>query len=509
MRKIYTLFFAASFSLPLALNAQNWDLLNAADHHHFRLDGDATITATIRTTSAQLQGLDSVFQLNRISCDSCLTWASGPMGACDTCYGLRNLPQFLQRTATKLPNGDYTFTGPGNILVKPQASLAQSWTFDAANSITAIVTAAYSGTVLGNTDSIKVAMLSSGDSVSWSKDHGLLKYPAAYGSGNYYRLVGIQTRQLGQLVPLMRDFYDIQAGDIFEYEAYQTNGMSPVWQDMQRKDYVLARQDMGDSIVLTVHSLLMTYDYNLFPQPGGSYVWNYWSYTQNYYYEASELAGLDAYNNEWVIDGTNNAPFYRAQRFLEPLEGRESLKYGRQDRPASQDGLWANGPTWTAPVPSASDTLMHYDMNYYYQNPGTPVHTYLGAIYSAGLGRTYYWMSTFFESSFVEQLVAYKKGNDTVGVFTPDDVLTGLPPSASKETFKLFPNPASDIFFLEGEIAGAQLTLLDMQGRQVLKQMAQTNSPRVDVSSLPAGIYLLQVLTEKGEVSQKKIAVRR
>lgn len=511
MKKSYLFFCLALFSV--ALHAQNWSPVNGTDHFHFRKDGDATITATIRSTSTQLVGPDTVFALNRISCDSCLTWSNGPMTACDTCYGLRNLPQFLQRTATHLANGDFQFSDPGNILFPALAGVGYSWTFDAANSITATVSAAFAGTVFGNADSIKVALLSSGDSLSWSKDHGLLLYPAAYGSGTYYRLTGIQTRQLGQLVPMMRDFFDIQPGDIFEYQSFLTNGMSPLEDQQTRKDYITGRQDIGDSIVLQVTTYMASYGLynNSWPNPY-TWAWNYGSYQHTVIYEASLLTECDAYNNEWSVNDSvvpQPQPDFRAQRYLESTQqNRESLRRGRIDRDPLYNGLWAGGPIWTAPFSATSDTLVHYDQNVVQMGGPYPFGNDLGAVYSAGLGRTYYWASSFFEGSIVEKLTAYKKGTDTVGVFTPDGVLLGITPlQTDVATFDVYPNPAGDQLFVKAAVEkGAHLSLLDVSGREVVVQTLSEPVTEIATDALAAGVYFLQLHSSKG-VTTKKVLI--
>jgi hypothetical protein len=59
-----------------------------------------------------------------------------------------------------------------------------------------------------------------------------------------------------------------------------------------------------------------------------------------------------------------------------------------------------------------------------------------------------------------------------------------------KSSFKIWPNPASDVINLEAEDLAlspkAYISIIDLQGRQVMKI---PYSERIDISSLRAGFY--------------------
>src|SRR5436190_19976972 len=90
-------FLVLIFLFPIQSFSQNWSVINSTDKFNYRLDGDNIITATIYSDSLRLSGSDSAFFLNRIMCDTCATIIGGPNPQCDTCYGLKNQPQFMQR----------------------------------------------------------------------------------------------------------------------------------------------------------------------------------------------------------------------------------------------------------------------------------------------------------------------------------------------------------------------------------------------------------------------------
>ncbi len=84
-------------------------------------------------------------------------------------------------------------------------------------------------------------------------------------------------------------------------------------------------------------------------------------------------------------------------------------------------------------------------------------------------------------------------------------------PSCTSATLNTFPNPVSDYFILEMSnlsSTGTSIELINLEGKTVYSEhfMVQTISKRIDVSSLPAGVYLLKI--SSGNISRiKKIVV--
>ena len=72
----------------------------------------------------------------------------------------------------------------------------------------------------------------------------------------------------------------------------------------------------------------------------------------------------------------------------------------------------------------------------------------------------------------------------------------------------LTPNPAADAVTVSAEATLLTLELRDLLGRTVLSQQPSANSTTVDVSTLPAGTYILRLHTPQG-VATKKLVVSR
>lgn len=89
-------------------------------------------------------------------------------------------------------------------------------------------------------------------------------------------------------------------------------------------------------------------------------------------------------------------------------------------------------------------------------------------------------------------------------------VLNSLSEVSKREQITVFPNPGKDNLeiSLGSEAKGkAQIRLVDMQGRQVLSQNASSDSEngniKIQVSGLPKGLYVVQVVTEGNKYTLK------
>jgi len=86
-------------------------------------------------------------------------------------------------------------------------------------------------------------------------------------------------------------------------------------------------------------------------------------------------------------------------------------------------------------------------------------------------------------------------------------ISTGVENIATTGTFKIFPNPANQDFQID--LSGLkslpqQFEITDLSGRVILtKQYSGSLLQTISINELPAGNYLLRIITEKGIVTQK------
>lgn len=75
-------------------------------------------------------------------------------------------------------------------------------------------------------------------------------------------------------------------------------------------------------------------------------------------------------------------------------------------------------------------------------------------------------------------------------------------PRVDKSNFTIYPNPSSGNIFISG-VNISNIQVLDLMGKVVLTQ--NTPSNEINIESLPAGMYMINALSDKGLVVQKII----
>lgn len=71
--------------------------------------------------------------------------------------------------------------------------------------------------------------------------------------------------------------------------------------------------------------------------------------------------------------------------------------------------------------------------------------------------------------------------------------------------FEVYPNPAKNVVFVKGELAGKTLSLINAVGQTVWTGIVETNTVELSVMKFPPGVYVLQV----GESEREKIIIEK
>lgn len=82
---------------------------------------------------------------------------------------------------------------------------------------------------------------------------------------------------------------------------------------------------------------------------------------------------------------------------------------------------------------------------------------------------------------------------------------TYLAPDKMREKVNVFPNPVTDEISVESEELILKLVLYDLNGKVVRQSLAMTSASKLEVSGLPSGNYILQVVTPESSVIKKII----
>jgi hypothetical protein len=459
-----------------------------------------------------MNGNDSVYFLNRIMCDPCVTIVGGP-NPCDTCYAAKNRPQFLQRQVTVSSSGIANFRDTGNIVINTLAALSNSWLFDSTQNISATVIAVSMDSVFGNYDSVKTMLLSSGDTLRLSKNFGVIQYPNHYGLNSYYRLVGIEGRNLGEHVPKFADFFNFDVGDMFEYHRHGSLGSDCNF-DERRKYSITSRQVTIDSIVYLAHGIFRRQEW-----PVG-----FWSQCDTFLYVSSNYNitfiykdSLDHFDNKYNREAFNLANHLQ-------LNGHDNVSpCGDNDSAYDRVNIYKDSNLVISKsfgiafggLNGGYDNYYHYTEYQYgdtlYMDPSLTGLDFWAftSTYKAGLGLTDYVVSACFEGIDIDHMVAYRKGNDTVGVFTPDSLFTvNLGKNIFQNQFSISPNPASVYLTLKLPYqTHAEISLCDVQGKILMSETVSGEKAEIDVSKIENGLYFLLIKTGAGTFSQKVVVL--
>jgi len=65
-------------------------------------------------------------------------------------------------------------------------------------------------------------------------------------------------------------------------------------------------------------------------------------------------------------------------------------------------------------------------------------------------------------------------------------------PSTSN-SLKIYPNPASDKIIIESTTVGGQLSILNLNGKELLKQTSTEPNTTINITTLPGGIYIVKI----------------
>jgi hypothetical protein len=108
--------------------------------------------------------------------------------------------------------------------------------------------------------------------------------------------------------------------------------------------------------------------------------------------------------------------------------------------------------------------------------------------------------TTYSESS--GNLPLSEEYKETYTTWTTIALLSGIE-KASQPSVSVYPNPATNYIVIDNAPAGATITINDVSGRTVHKQILMGNKKTVPLTSLPQGIYLVTLQTENQKIINK------
>ncbi len=476
--------------------AQNWAPLNTTDIYNYKADTAAAISHSLWIDSFDVLSADTFMYPNKI------------VKHISPSVALKNQSQFLGWQMTNRNNGMMYIlvTDNSDITYYPSRNTGMAF-FDATSSpVQGYVTSIDTATVLGVLDSVKTIELTTGDTIIASKNHGFVQYPMEYGSGKYYRLVGIEGgRNLGEHVAKFDDFFNYSIGDTFWY--YMSH-WAKMWNELPwtappvyEAKYALVIDTIYHSGDTTFLSKRGTIDYP-YPINGVGYLIDSATFDINLLPNQliidTFLDGYAGYANGNVgpNDVTYNIPYLSVTEnsLSYPTSGQNYYKGHSSYKTSSGRLVKQFDKFYSDQFLTSGDTLQYHKST-------------LGVKqFTQGLGMTKIETNAF-EGGATVIMYAYRKAGDSTATIIDQyykDLIIGInePETVS---FKLLGNPVYNTINLELETAEAHtLTLYNLSGQQLLQQQSESQTVSMDVATLPQGIYLLEVRNKNG-VSRQRV----
>ncbi|MBL8001034.1 MAG: T9SS type A sorting domain-containing protein [Flavobacteriales bacterium] len=443
----------------LAAHAQNWALLNPAYRYNYSNDGTDTISNQIRVMQVDTLGPDSlVLRLNDLV---------GPCGIGDGPNNYHidlSVPQFLMRNCLTYDD-HWVFSDSLHFIVESTAEAGASWTFRLEDSTQAVVSLVDTATVLGELDSVRTLVSMLGDTVTWSKAHGIVRWKLA--GDPAYDLIGVQGPDLGILIPSLAEFYPYQAGDVVRYH-------SGYWYNMHSAEtieqyHITSRIDHIDSIRFMATRLRAH-------RPYSSGAWYY----------SSDSTGFVVTLDGYLMNAALSYPGAFVRYGMFPSECL-----------IAKHGLNLNGFYQI----ENSTGYLYPDLTLIELNNDSNISC--ASVSPVATASSYWRMDTEvgFRGYWKDQLLTgyYFIWEGAVingipyGTLGDDEFFhVGMEAAPSTSSLAIAPNPATDFISLEGLSLGESLTILDMTGRAMLTTTAISTHHVMDLSELPPGCYLLR-----------------
>ncbi len=460
--------------------AQNWTIINPGYKYNYSTrDLKFENTKTIYVDSIDVLGSDSIFYLNRVF----VKINKGTYEGIDTI--ITNSPQFLQRKIKKKTNGDLLLSDPSELLLKTHCNIGDSWTFDSVNNISAQLISINYDTVFGIYDSIKKIVLSSSDTIIFSKNYGLIKYSTSYLDTNKYYLKGIEGLNIGLQTPKYHDFFNFSIGDVFDYHRYYSHEAPTSYSEYKGnwdiRYTILSKNTYGDTIRYEVNILQKAV---LWSRYGNTFDTSYENFNSTINYIYNNNSCLNFFNNELKITGSQYNEISFVFDTIFNAIGKKVM--------SSSNVYYVGGDTIRIIFDWGG--LTKFARFLYAKERGEiNYHSYEREYPSA--------------KTIDSTLVGCKLSGIVYGILKPDSfyINNNILPTPGNSP-RIFPNPARTELTIETSPLNPEGTVIicDINGTEMLTRQIRGSKTQINIQSLKSGIYFVKLITENN-VELKKI----
>jgi hypothetical protein len=85
-----------------------------------------------------------------------------------------------------------------------------------------------------------------------------------------------------------------------------------------------------------------------------------------------------------------------------------------------------------------------------------------------------------------------------------NNAFLGTKENIIKKTFKLYPNPSTDLVIIENVEKNLKLKINDLSGKILFETLTSDKTQKIDISSFPTGQYILSIESFRSEIFIKK-----
>lgn len=520
----YFLILTSVLASVLAFGQMNWAPINNEERFNYSSEGTELITRVIFAESTISEGQNLVFDLNRVValCDTCASFLEEyieevQMDLEEGVFYHTDAGQFLGKKIFKTGEEEWEFHDSGLMFtIKPMNGLGAQWSANASTSLTAEIVAIDEGIVLNEPDSLKTILFSDGREMVLSKNHGIVSF---FDGQQLIVLMGIEGRDLGELLPGNKEFFSFQQGDVLEYVS-QSNISSGPFPDSASSSESIIKRTINSAVTTstnayysgvvenfqTVHNWVTNTTTTTLTSDSFSWIFNLT--------EEKKYPGQPIYVNTGNWD---TLEFYIAGiAEFEKQDGQYVFKFGRTwnwaidetqlpviGKPNFQSDPFPEGFVLGFPYP---------EFLFAYQSQGLATFSiHEGASIRSGAG----YLSQFLEwssyGSFGEpisssnlnrfRLTGAVLSGDTIGT------LTGLKePKQQISALTVFPNPTTGMVSVKGFPTGKyDIVLADIFGKVVHRESARGELFQLDLTPFSRGLYILRAADREGNSTTMRL----
>ena len=469
---MYKIIFVLSFIFyTVHVNAQNWQTFTSKSVKYFQTSSNYIYGLRFDSTETTLNG-DSIY----------CSYKTLRLETSDNCnYGIA--PAWFGDKVIVKTNGDNCFfNGNGEIiLIRTNTNIGDSYKlfeYNNGDSIIANHLSSNQEIVLGVPDSVKTFQITSNSpnfefnnqTIKLSKNNGLLtalpfySFPASYNGSALFGsvtiwpniLVGQDSPKLGITKPTFKDIYDFEIGDV-----------------LQMKNVYFTQLTVINKIML----------------PNDSVRYKFLRQTH-------QIVGTPTIATDTVIASYNISENYRMDLMPEEFNYSNYLGTGKLLEKIYYDnncGFREYTRVYTPKIyPTDSAEQCFYDWHCAITDRVSFSHA--GSFY-------YRYINPYYPS--YEHSVGHVS-NTHLGATCGEKVYLGLDEPAFVEPLTIYPNPTSADFYIETDLQITVIEIYDLMGSKVL----EANQPKIDLSSLSNGTYLLIIRSDKASIHRKIVKLK-